>query len=200
LITKRDLSNVLTQFSELKIRLIAIGGTSLVLRGIKTTTMDLDFVAENEANYKSFVDFSVKQGYKAKAYSEEWTRLVGPAIIEIFLEQVQGVRINERMVSRCSKDLLIFGEFEVLPLHPQDIFILKALAGREPKDLEDMKAIIEKGLINWKQLIDEVKQSLDEGANTRLALATGYWLERLKNTEKLEIPSKVLDELWKLLP
>jgi len=190
----------LAQFSELKTRLIAIGGTSLVLRGIKTTKMDLDFVAENEANYKSFVDFSVIQGYKVKAYSEECTRLVGPVVIEIFLEQVQGVRINERMVSRCSKDLLKFGEFEILPLHPQDIFILKALAGREPKDLEDMKDIVEKGLINWKQLIEEVKKSLDEGASTRVALATGYWLERLKNAEKLEIPAKVLDELWKLLP
>jgi hypothetical protein len=192
--------NVLNQFSELKIRLIAIGGTSLVLRGIKTTTIDLDFVAENEANYKSFIDFSSTQGYKVKAYSEEWTKLAGPAVIEIFLERVQGIRINERMVSRCSKDILKFREFEILPLHPQDIFILKAIAGREPKDLEDMKTIVEKGLINWKQLIEEVKQSLDEGASTRLVLATGYWLERLKNTEKLEVPTKVLDELWKLLP
>jgi hypothetical protein len=98
----------LAQFSELKIRLIAIGGTSLVLRGIKTTSMNLDFVAENESNYKRFLDYSVKQGYKAKAYSEERTILTGPIVIEIFLEQVQGLRINERMVSRCSKDPLKF--------------------------------------------------------------------------------------------
>lgn len=187
------------QFSELKTRLIAIGGTSLVLRGIKATTMDLDFVAENESNYKSFIDFSAKRGYKLKAYSEEWTRLVGQTVIDIFLKRVQGFPINERMVLRCLKELIKFGNFEILPLHPQDIFILKAVSGREPKDLEDMKTIIEKGLINWKQLIEEIKQSLNEGTSTRVVLATGYWLERLK-TEKLEIPTKVLDELWKLLP
>lgn len=200
MMVKKDLSNILNQFYELQTRLIAIGGTALVLRGVKTATMDLDFVAETEVNYKRFVDFSVKLGYGVRAYTEGWTRLKGPAVIEIFLEQVQGVRINERMVSRCSKELLKFGKFEILPLHPQDIFILKAVAGREPKDLEDMKTIVEEGLINWKNLIEEIKQLLDEGASTRVALSTGYWLERLKNTENLEIPAQVLDELWNLLP
>lgn len=58
---------------------------------------------------------------------------------------------------------------------------------------------MKKGLINWKQLIEEVKKSLDEGANTKVALATGYWLERLKNAENWK-SQQVLDELWKLLP
>ncbi|MGQ9722601.1 MAG: hypothetical protein ACUVXA_14910 [Candidatus Jordarchaeum sp.] len=114
-------------------------------------------------------------------------------MIEIFLKQVQGVRISERMVSRCSKDLIKFGKFEILPLHPQDIFILKAVAGREPKDLEDMKTIVEKRLINWEQLVEEIKQLLEEGTSTRVVLSTGYWLERLKSTEKLEIADQLLD-------
>ncbi|MEX2725464.1 MAG: hypothetical protein Q6367_016350, partial [Candidatus Freyarchaeota archaeon] len=108
--------------------------------------------------------------------------------------------ISERMISRCSKDLLKFGKFEILPLHPQDVFILKAVAGSEPKDLEDMKTIVEKKCINWEQLVEEIKMLLEEGASTRVVLSTGYWLEKLKNTEKLEIPDQLLDKLWNLLP
>ena len=200
MLARRNLLSVLNQFSELRVRLLAIGGTALVLRGVKEGTMHLDFVAENETDYGKFLDFSTRLGFEVKEYREGWTRLKGPVVIELFLERVRDVRISERMVSRCSRDLVRFGEFEILPLHPQDIFILKALAGREPKDLEDMKTIVEKGLINWNQLINEVKQLLEEGTSTRVVLATGYWLERLKNSEKLDIPEKVLDELWKLLP
>lgn len=197
---KKDLSSILSQFSQLPVRLVAIGGTALVLRGIKTATLNLDFVAENEEDYRKLLDFSVNLGYRVKAYEEGWTRLKGPVVIEVFLKQVQGVRISERMISRCSKDLLKFGKFEVLPLHPQDVFILKAVAGREPKDLEDMKTIVEKKCINWEQLVEEIKMLLEEGASTRVVLSTGYWLERLKNTEKLEIPNQLLDKLWSLLP
>ncbi|MBS7248979.1 MAG: nucleotidyltransferase [Candidatus Freyarchaeota archaeon] len=197
---KKDLSNYLSQFSQLSIRLVAIGGTALVLRGIKTATLDLDFVVQNEEDYRKLLDYSANLGYMAKAYEEGWTRLKGPVVIEIFLKQVQGVRISERMISRCSKDLLKFGKFEILPLHPQDVFILKAVAGREPKDLEDMKTIIEKKCINWEQLVEEIKMLLEEGASTRVVLSTGYWLEKLKNTEKLEIPDQLLDKLWNLLP
>ncbi|MEM2135880.1 MAG: nucleotidyltransferase [Candidatus Jordarchaeaceae archaeon] len=197
---KKDLSNYLSQFSQLSVRLVAIGGTALVLRGIKTATLDLDFVVQNEEDYRKLLDYSANLGYMAKAYEEGWTRLKGPVVIEIFLKQVQGVRISERMISRCSKDLLKFGKFEILPLHPQDVFILKAVAGREPKDLEDMKTIVEKKCINWEQLVEEIKMLLEEGASTRVVLSTGYWLEKLKNTEKLEIPDQLLDKLWNLLP
>lgn len=190
---REDLAKVLGQFSQLPVRLMAIDGTALVFRGIKTATLDLDFVVENEDDYRRLLDFSVELGYIVRAYAEGWMRLKGPVVIEVFLKQVQGVRISERMVSRCSKDLIKFGKFEILPLHPQDIFILKAVAGREPKDLENMKTIVEKRLINWEQLVEEIKQLLEEGTSTRVVLSTGYWLERLKSTEKLEIPDQLLD-------
>jgi hypothetical protein len=141
--------------------------------------MDLDFVAEGEEDYRKLLDFSVNIGYRLKAYDEGWTRLKGLVVIEVFLKQVQGVRISERMVSRCSKDLLKFGKFEVLPLHPRDVFILKAVAEREPKDLEDMKTILEKKYINWEQLVEEIKMLLEKGASTRVVLSNGCLLEKL---------------------
>ncbi|MEX2723211.1 MAG: hypothetical protein Q6367_004900, partial [Candidatus Freyarchaeota archaeon] len=97
---KKDLSTYLSQFSQLSVRLVAIGGTALVLRGIKTATLDLDFVVQNEEDYRKLLDYSANLGYMAKAYEEGWTRLKGPVVIEIFLKQVQGVRISERMISR----------------------------------------------------------------------------------------------------
>ncbi|MGQ9722602.1 MAG: hypothetical protein ACUVXA_14915 [Candidatus Jordarchaeum sp.] len=69
---KKDLANFLGQFSQLPVRLIAIDGTALVFRGIKTATLDLDFVVENEDNYRRLLDFSVELGYTVRAYAEGW--------------------------------------------------------------------------------------------------------------------------------
>ena len=77
-----------------------------------------------------------------------------------------------------------------------DIILMKCATDRL-KDIDDVRSIIQTTRINWSLIVNEAKNQLSLGRE-RAILDLGSFLEKLKKM-KLDIPDKVLNELWTLL-
>lgn len=187
-----------------KISVYAIGGTAMMLRGIKNTTLDIDFVFDKKRDREKFMEALKKLGAK----ESDVTLVYGlkrntPLMMEfqncrfdMFMNKVINSVFSDEMKKRA-EEIHEFGNLVIKAANTTDIFIMKSVTSRV-KDEEDIINLISSHKINWQILTQEAENQVKLGNETAV-LYLGTLLEKLKDKHKINIPKEVLDALWKLL-
>ena len=81
--------------------------------------------------------------------------------------------------------------------NPHDLILMKCATGRK-KDMDDARKIINSVDIDWNVLIGEAKTQIRLGRHTA-AFDLGEFLEALKYKMKVDVPKKVLDDLFEIV-
>lgn len=161
-----DLRKILTIFadSQKKIKLYAIGGTAMVIKGLKEVTKDIDFITTNDQE-------EIKSILKKSGFKENRTGMVnvwfddnnlrldifyGPYIIGVDLEK------DWQELSEFIEKL---NQVELYVLNWYDIIITK-IARSEDRDLEDIFQIMKTQKIDFKTL---KKRYYDTADNSMIA-------------------------------
>lgn len=160
--TKEDLQILLEALCEIspKLDLFAIGGTAMVLDGIKFVTKDIDFVTDSSENKieKLFQSAGLK---KEKNFRYRWTT-PNNIKIDIFCDgTIQGTPLSDDF-KELSKRLDSFKKITLWRLNWYDIIINKMDRG-ENRDFEDIKMILEKEDLDLEFLIDRFLEVAETG-------------------------------------
>jgi len=145
-----------------KVTVYLIGGATMVFRGQKFSTKDVDLVLTSGEELKHLVEALKAMGFfEDVELPEEYQRLGASAVmrdskgfqLDLFFGQVyQGLELTGRM-ERRAQILKVFGNLDVRLLSADDIFLLKGVTDREA-DLEDMRILVEGG-IDWNTVKEE---------------------------------------------
>lgn len=191
---------------EKKIIAYAIGGTALMLRGLKDATLDIDLVFENDKDRNVFIDAVKKLGFPEEdAFVIYRQRKDVPLVfkikgsrIDLFLEKIITSTFSSSMKERANHTHEFGKNFIVKAANPHDILIMKSATDRE-KDNQDIISIINKTKIDWDIILSESKEQVKLG-NGRAILDLGYKLEKLKRIYNANVPDDFLNnKLWELL-
>ncbi|MDP1695871.1 MAG: hypothetical protein Q8L29_03090 [archaeon] len=186
-----------------KLSVYAIGGTALMLRGIKNSTLDIDFVFDKKRDRDEFINVLKKLGAK----DSDTTIIYGlknntPLMLEfdncrfdMFMNKVITSTFSDAMKERA-KQIHEFSNLIIKVADPNDILIMKSATSRE-KDLEDMIAIINKSHIDWNIIVEEAKEQIRLGNETAI-MNLGEKLEKLSNKKIISIPKEISNKIWKL--
>lgn len=188
-----------------KITVYAIGGTAMMFLGFKDATLDIDIVFENEKDRVVFKEAVKSLGYLemdaikvygVKRNAPEMFKL-GDERFDLFVIEVIDFIFSENMRKRAEQ-IHQFEDTLILRIaNPHDIILMKCATDRI-KDKDDARKIINSTKIDWDIVIDEAKKQIELGKE-RAAFDLGCFLEDLKTGVKLDIPSKVLDKLFKIV-
>jgi predicted transcriptional regulator len=188
------------------VNLYVFGGACLVLMGLKNVTKDYDFVVPSQKEYKMMHGALTLMGFKQlnkKLYSfeDKWIRPSAILVrkghrIDLFQELIVGqMKLSEEMIKRSTK-YREFTNLTVYRLAPEDVFLLKGVAGREG-DIDDMRVIVERsGALNWKLIMDELlSQEKTRGDD----YSHSWCFKCLKNLQILNIRARLKIPVMRLL-
>lgn len=199
---QEDLFIAIGKMLKRKINVYAIGGTAMMLRGIKNSTLDIDLVFEKNKDRFELSDVLKKLGAK----ESDVTLVYGlknntPLMLELedsrfdlFMRKIITSNFSDNMKKRA-KQVHEFGNFILNVADPIDILIMKSVTSRA-KDLEDIISIVKSEKIDWEILINESKEQAKLGNETAV-ISLGEKLEKLKEQKVINVPQEVLDNLWK---
>lgn len=183
----------------------AIGGTAMILKGLKDSTVDIDLVFTSEKDREEFKRAAKSLGsedmdpivvYGKRENSPDMLKLPD-ARIDLFLNEVISFTFSENMRARAGElhqfDKNLF--LRVADIH--DLIIMKCATNRS-KDEDDIMSIIKNSFVDWNTLVQEAEHQLSLGKEQAI-LSLGTLLERLKNEKKADVPKVILDKLWNLL-
>ena len=188
-----------------KITVYCVGGTAMMFLGLKEATLDIDLVFNNEDDKKIFIQSAKELGYKeinpiivygTKENSPEMLTL-GDERFDLFVNEVIDFIFSENMKKRAERELDFEGKLILKVANHNDIIIMKCATDRI-KDKDDAKRIIETKKIEWNLIIEEIKNQVKLGKETAY-MNLGSFLENLKYKIKVDIPKKVLDDIYALL-
>ncbi|HDP73459.1 MAG TPA: hypothetical protein ENN46_00675 [Candidatus Woesearchaeota archaeon] len=188
-----------------KITAYAIGGTAMMLLGLKEATLDIDLVFESSKDRDAFREAAKSLGYlemdAVRVYGKRKNRPIMLKLaderLDLFVGRVIHFRFSEGM-RRRAVNVYQFGDSLVLKAaDPHDIIMLKCATDRV-KDKDDARSIIEAVNINWDVLIDEAKSQIGLGEEAA-AFELGAFLEELRNRMKANIPKQALDRLFSIV-
>lgn len=186
-----------------RLQVYAIGGTAMMLRGIKNSTLDIDLVFNNKTDREEFMNALRKLGAK----ESDVTLVYGlknntPLMLEfnncrfdMFMNKIITSTFSDAMKERA-KHTHEFGNLIIKVADLNDILIMKSATSRE-KDIDDIVAISNKNHIDWEIIVDEAKEQVRLGNETAI-LGLGEKLEKLTNQKLIMVPKEILDALWKL--
>lgn len=195
------IGNILTK----KLTVYAIGGTAMMLRSIKDSTLDIDFVFKKRIDREVFIEVLKKLGSKDSDVTLVYglknntpiMRELGGARFDLFLNKVITSTFSENMEKRAEQTHEFGKNLIVKVASPQDIILMKSATSRT-KDLNDIVSISQKTPINWKSLIEDAQEQVSLG-NEVAILSLGENLEKLKQQKLISVPKEVLDNLYTLL-
>lgn len=163
--TEKELIKELSSIGRIlkkKLQVYVIGGCSLIFRGCKLSTKDIDVVVLSPDNLKIFINTLKSTGYnEIIKMPEEYKKLGASAILrnnhgmqfDVFYKWVcKGLEVTDRMIKRA-KFLRKFGNLEIYLVALEDIFLFKGMTER-PGDLSDMAVIAGTG-IDWDVVKEE---------------------------------------------
>lgn len=133
-----------------ELELFAIGGTAMVLKGVKESTRDIDFITD--ASYEKISRMFTLAGLTEKSKS----RLVNiwnmkDVRIDIFYEQfILGVSLPDDW-KELSEHIRTIGKLKLYILNWYDIIITK-IARAEERDYKDIISIMKKQKVDFKKL------------------------------------------------
>lgn len=182
-----------------KVKIFLIGGCSMVLRGYKLATKDIDVVFTDPSDIKEFKDVLKELGFKEVIELPiEYEALGASAVLrdvkgfqfDLFHRLVcRGLEITNRMEKRA-EFYRSFGNLDVYMMASEDIFLFKSITEREA-DIMDMRTLAERGL-DW-EVIKEECISQEKRRIWEYFLV--YRLEELKSRFGIEAP--IIRELWR---
>lgn len=183
----------------------AIGGTSMMLRGAKENTLDIDLVFLNSDDRKIFLEAVGNLGFKnenaIKVYGlKENVPLMVNVLegrIDLFLEKIITSTFSDNMKKRANETHEFGTNLLIKPADLNDVLIMKSATSRA-KDEDDIVSIINKSQINWDVILEEVQSQIKLG-NQLAIIGLGEVLERIHNKKFAPVPKSVLDSLWVLL-
>lgn len=202
---QRELFIVIGEKIPRKMEVFAIGGTGMMLQGLKEQTIDVDLVFFNDKDRKLFKDVALSLGYKEtdprilyghKPHTPTMFT-VENARFDLFLLDVLGVKFSDQMIKRANQIHEFSQNFIVKPANIHDIIIMKSATGRA-KDENDLVFLLKNKDLKWQILIDEAKNQVALG-NEKAVLELRQLLERLSNKGRAFVPKEVLDALWNLM-
>ena len=188
-----------------KVTTYAVGGTAMMFLGIKDSTLDIDLVFENEKDKDTFKKAIKSLGYgEIDAIKVYGARRNQPEMLklndgrfDLFVVNVIDFVFSENMQKRA-ESIHQFGENLILKIaDPHDIILMKCATDRL-KDKDDARKIIDLGKIKWELLVEEAKKQIELGKD-KAAFELGCFLEDLKREMKVDIPQKVLDDLFEIV-
>jgi hypothetical protein len=191
-----------------KLSVYCIGGTAMMLRGLKGETNDIDIVFDKESDRNIFIEAIEKQNFKKdekrvietyglKKNTPAMLRLEsGDFIFDLFLNKIISSVFSNGMKSRATQTHEFGGNLVIKAADPSDILIMKSATGRA-KDNEDIISIIKNNKLDWDVVLQEAKEQAKLG-NEHAIMGLGENLEKLTNKKLISVPKEVIDRLWKL--
>ena len=186
-----------------KIFIYAIGGTAMMLLGIKDLTLDVDFVFDKKSDREELMDALRKLGAK----ESDVTLVYGlknnsPLMLEfkdcrfdLFMNKIITSVFSDAMKERA-QETHEFGNLIIKVANPSDILIMKSVTGRT-KDNDDIISIIKNNNLNWNVIIEEAKEQV-KLSNEHAIMGLGEKLEKLINEKVISVPKEITDKIWKL--
>jgi hypothetical protein len=186
----------------------AIGGTAMMLRGLKGETLDIDLVFCKDSDRNKFIETlhligfrkdekRVIETYGLKKNTPEMFRLQSDEfVLDLFLNKIVSSVFSEGMKQRA-RETHEFGTNLIIKVAgPNDVLIMKGVTGRT-KDDKDIISIINNSHVDWNIVAEEAEEQVRLG-NKLAIVGLGEKLEKLHNQKKIIIPKVILDKLWKL--
>ena len=145
-----------------------IGGLAMIYHDTKLVTKDIDLVFENDGQAKAFRDNMLQLGYEeVNLVSEEYERLKTFTIIEkpdgfrfdVFIRSVCDGLILSEEIKKRAEDIKLPGNFKLLMVSVEDIFLFKSITSRED-DLDDME-LLSRTRLDW----DIIRKELSNQPN-----------------------------------
>ena len=192
-----------------KLVVYSIGGTAMMLHGLKGETLDIDLVFDKESDREIFIgtleamkfrkdEIRVIEQYGLKQNPPEIFRLKSDDFIfDLFLNKIVSSVFSDGMKERAKQTHEFGSNLVIKAADPHDILIMKSVTSRE-KDSVDIIAIVNTGHINWDLIVEEAKEQVHLGNETAI-LGLGEKLDKLANRKLIIIPKEILDKLWRLL-
>ena len=186
-----------------KISVYAIGGTAMMLLGIKNSTLDVDFVFDKKSDREELMNALRKLGAK----ESDVTLVYGlnnntPLMLEfkdcrfdLFMNKIITSTFSDAMKGRA-QETHEFGNLIIKVANPSDILIMKSVTSRA-KDSNDIVAIINKSHVDWNVVVDESQEQVKLGNETAI-MCLGEKLEKLTNEKVISVPKEITDKIWKL--
>ena len=186
-----------------KIFLYAIGGTAMMLLGIKNSTLDVDFVFDKKNDREELMGGLKRLGAK----ESDVTLVFGlknntPLMLEfnncrfdLFMNKIITSTFSDTMKERAQQTHE-FGNLIIKVADPSDILIMKSVTGRA-KDSDDIVAIVNKSHIDWNVVVEESQEQVELGNETAI-IGLGEKLEKLINQNLISVPKSVMSDIWKL--
>lgn len=174
-----------------RVNIYLIGGCSMILRGLKPMTKDVDIVVMSQRNADSVNAALCSLGYiEQKQLSLPYKKLHAECVfqnldgfqIDLFLKTVCGqLEVSQRMVQRA-KRYKTAGMLDVHLIAPEDIFLFKSITERR-LDLDDMRMLAQMNL-NW----TVVKSECLAQAGKNWAAFLVVKLDELKDEYDIDVP------------
>lgn len=185
----------------------SIGGTAMMLRGLKGETLDIDIVFDKEADRNLFTEVlesmkfrkderRVIETYGLKRNTPMMLRLESADfVIDLFLSKVITSTFSETMKKRANQTHE-YGNLLIKVADPMDILIMKSVTSRA-KDEEDIISIINNNKMQWNTILEEAQEQVALG-NEGAIFSLGERLEKLVHREAVTVPKEVLDKIIRL--
>lgn len=150
-----------------KVRAFLFGGEDMRIKGLKQATKDVDLAVEQKRSFILVRNALEKMGYKAlgpEEMSEVDKRLEPSGIfvkegyprVDIFTGLIcNKFKLSSSMIQRS--DEKTFGKLGLYLMCKEDLFLLKAVTGREADDV-DMVTLVKGGDFDWKVVVQELYQ------------------------------------------
>ena len=186
-----------------KVECIAIGGSAMMIYGVKNSTKDVDLVFLKKEDLEAVKKILFSSGFderkNIRGIFREDEDAAKPVMMEgtdtrfdLFLNEVIGFKIHEKTIERL-KEIHEFGNFIVKTASPEDILMMKGCTERE-KDRDDAAELIKKFNINWEIIVDETSNQTKIGV-VAFPLLLYDFLAELKNERKVNVPNETTKKL-----
>ncbi len=183
----------------------AVGGTAMMFLGFKDSTLDIDLVFENKQDREIFEQAVTEIGYRkmdsvviygTKQNQPEMFTL-GDERLDLFVVHVIDFDFSKPMMERAEQTHQFNNNLILKIANPHDLILMKCATDRK-RDMDDARKIINSTKIDWSILISEAKTQIKLGRHTA-AFDLGEFLEKLKYKMEVNIPKKILDELFEIV-
>ncbi len=163
---KEELIGVLKEIGynlEEELTIYMIGGCNMSLKGIKTTTKDIDLIVQAREEYENLKNALISLDYECheEAFSKDFYKtpiivfLKNNKRVDVFIKNVSNqIELTEEM-SRRSREYNKFEKLKIMLVSNEDIFLFKSITDRE-KDVDDCYSLIGAGL-DWGIIKHELK-------------------------------------------
>jgi hypothetical protein len=191
-----------------KLVIYSVGGTAMMLRGLKEETLDIDLVFDKESDRKMFIE--TLESMKFRKDERRVIEVYGlkkntPAIMrlesqdfafDLFLNKIISSVFSDGMKKRATQTHEFGRNLVIKVADLNDILIMKSVTGRA-KDNEDIIFIINNNKPDWEIILEEAKEQVKLGNETAI-IGLGENLEKLSNRNLITVPKQIIDKIWKL--